>query len=180
MTTMPARRAATPRTATHHPHGMGRMPETAYNGPPIPSVPKYKVEAVEQWLFTHRNVRRPLNVAAPLLALVCALHEKEQRFPVRRRVAEWLRDNDFAEWNSNRPNSVDKAITVACALDEIEIRWDYEEGSIRDHRSMVRRRYLIPSRELWEAYLEASSGSVPLTRSSRAAGEYVHMAKRRA
>jgi hypothetical protein len=142
-----------PRTARHRPHGEGRLPETEFNGgPKIPSVPRYRIDAVEAWLYGHRNVRRPLNVAAPLLALVCALYHNRSPFPARRRVAAWLRDEGHAAWQSERPNSVDKAITVAVTLDEIEIRWADEPSEMAGRPSVVRRRYLVPSQELLAAY----------------------------
>lgn len=149
-----------PRTATHNPHGMGRLEETAYNGPTLPAVPGYKIQAVADWLATHRDVHRPLNVAAPLLALVCALYDNQEYMPTRRRLAAWLRDNGHAEWNSPTPNSVDKAIQAAIALDEIELRYAIEPGNSKEmgDRGIIRRRYLVPSKQLSDAYTEAGRG----------------------
>jgi hypothetical protein len=155
---------------THLPGGMGRIAEDEHTGPKIPHVTRAQVAAVEDWLAGHRNVRRQLTVAAPLLALVCALNQRNERFPARRRVAEWLRDNGHAAWNSKHPNSVDKAIQVALAMDEIEIRLTVQEGNIGAHASVLRQRYLVPSQELRDAFESAthSFGRAKAVRSSQA------------
>jgi hypothetical protein len=136
--------------------GHGRIPEDETNGPRLPRVTRAEVAAVEDWLMGHRNVRRPLTVAAPLLALICALHAKGEYFPVRKRVAAWLRDNGHAEWTSEHPNAVDKAIQVAVALDEIEIHWAIAEGNVAAMPSILRRRYLVPNAELMDAFRNAT------------------------
>ena len=142
---------------THRPHGKGRIAEDETTGPRIPPVTRAQILAVDDWLTRHRNVRRPLTVAAPLLALVCALHHKEQYFPTRSRIAAWLRDEGYAEWESERPNSVDKAIQAAVSLQEIEIRYAVHEGNAAAGQSILRRRYLVPSRQLLYAFDDATT-----------------------
>lgn len=141
---------------TSHSWQVGRIAEDDQDLP-LPRVIRAEVAAVEDWLAGHRNVRRPLTVAAPLLALVCALHKRQLHFPVRRRVAEWLRDNGHAEWTSERPNAVDKVIQVALALDEIEIHHAIEPGNTATHASVIRRRYLVPNAELLAAFDNATT-----------------------
>jgi hypothetical protein len=133
---MPARKTS----PTHLPHGMGRL---KVEWPPVPDVPAYRVAAVEAWLGAHRNVRRPLTVASPLLAVICALFEKQHPLPTRRALSEALECNIF---------SIDGAISTALGEGEITEEYRYEPGNVAAHASIRRRRYILPSQELYDVY----------------------------
>lgn len=127
----------------HYPDPMGQGGRTKVEWPPIPDVPAYRLRAVEAWLETRRNVRRPLTVASPLLAIICALFEKQQPLPTRRALSESLQCNIF---------SIDGAISTALGAGEITEEYRYTLGEVRVRASIRRRRYLLPSQELYEAY----------------------------
>lgn len=137
---------------------LGRVAEDETNGPRLPGVTRAQVAAVEDWLAGHRNVHRPLTVAAPLLAMICALYHKREYFPTRNRVAAWLRDEGYAEWNSDRPNAVDKALQAALALNEIQLHYRVEEGNGAKVPGVIRRRIFTPHEELLKAFDDATRG----------------------
>jgi hypothetical protein len=157
-TPTPKKKPRLPPDARHEPHGGGRLPENDVIGPPIPKVTQAQVEAVNEWVITHRDLPgRWLGATAATLAMVCAIHEQESYFPARRRVAEWMHREGYTA--SDKPNAVDKAISVAAALEELHIEWGTEEGEVSVHASIRRHRYLVPSRELFAAYKSAASPS---------------------
>jgi hypothetical protein len=73
------------------PDHYGRVKET---GPPVPVPNSYVVAEIERWVQDRHHAFRSLPVAAPVLAIVCALHEEVQpdgrkgrHLPVRERLA---------------------------------------------------------------------------------------------
>src|SRR5262249_49468744 len=117
--------------------GTGRVLE---NWPPVPAPAQYRIEAVMEWIYTHRNQRRPAETLAWLLTVICELRDAGHYLPARRRLA-----NALAEWKGDtvrdpsarkgspdsenpRPgrakyiDSIDSAINSALAEEEI-----YEE-----------------------------------------------------
>jgi hypothetical protein len=125
---------------THLPHGKGRL---KVEWPPVPDVPAYRLRAVETWLADHRNVRRPLTVTAPLLAVICALYEKQHPMPTRRALAEKFECNIF---------SIDGAISTALGEGEITEEYRQEPGNVAVRSSIRRRRFLLPSKQLYDVY----------------------------
>lgn len=134
---------------THLPGGMGRLP---VEWPPVPHVPAYKQRAIEAWLQDHRNIRRPLTVTTPLLAVICALYELGHPLPTRRSLSESFGCNIF---------SVDGAISTALGENEIIEEYRYAEGAVAKHASIRRRRFLIPSLQLFEVWKNVSRSKIP-------------------
>ena len=129
----------------------GRQPE---QWPPVPRVSAKVVEAVADWAQTHRENRRPLSVAAPVLAIVCALHEKRHPFPTRARLAEAIGCTKFG---------VDAAISTAIGHGEVTERWEALEGAVVQRKSARRVRYVDPHPELLRIYRDAvKKGQQPL------------------
>ena len=120
-----------------------KLGRTKVEWPPVPDVPDYRVRSVAAWLADHRNVYRPMTVTTPLLAIVCALHEKNYPLPTRRALAEHLDCNIF---------SIDAAISTALGEGEITEEYRYTEGAVEHRSSIRRRRWLIPSQQLFDAY----------------------------
>lgn len=127
------------------PDEFGRKPE---NWPPIPKPPQYLVDIFENWLRTARGSIRGLPVAAPLLVVVCMLHEKGHWLPTRRRLAEAL--------DTGTP-SIDAALSTALGRDEITEIWEVEAGEVTARASIRRHRYLVPGSELLSLYKTARS-----------------------
>lgn len=96
--------------------------------PPVPSVRQYQIEAVAVWANMHRENRRPLTVAAPLLAIVCALYDKGHPLPVARRLADAI---------GCSKDGIDAAISMALAYDEVSERYEVIDGGVRDRKSVV-------------------------------------------
>jgi hypothetical protein len=153
--------------------GTGRILE---DWPPIPVPAKYRVEAVMEWIYTHRNARRPAECAAWLLAVLCELEEKQYYTPTRRRLA-----NAWAEWKRERVkdptarkgspdsvnprpgrakyiDSIDSAISQALAEGEISEEYVVVDGAHARRASVVRHRYLRPTQALFMAYQGAARG----------------------
>ena len=114
--------------------------------PAVPHVAQYRVETVGEWLADHRNVRRPLTVATPLLAVVCALYEKNHPLPTRRALSEAFDCNIF---------SIDAALSTALGEGEVTEEYRYFDGDVLARRSIRRRRYVLPSEQLYHAYSTA-------------------------
>jgi hypothetical protein len=121
----------------------GRKKET---WPPIEVPIGYVIAKVSDWMVEHRESRRPLSVAAPLLATVCWLHSKNYNFPTRGRIAKALRTT---------VDSVDSAISTAIGHGELTEVHKTEPGEVKGRESIVRRRYLVPSRQLQMVYADA-------------------------
>jgi hypothetical protein len=132
--------------------GMGRDPET---WPPVPEPPAYVVVAIEEWLRAKRNSRRPLTVAAPLLAIFCMLHERKHPVPTRARLASALGTSE---------DTVDAARSTALGAGEIKEIQETYAGQVARRFSIRRRRFVIPSRELFDLY----RSEVQLRRAKRA------------
>jgi hypothetical protein len=139
----------------------GRKPET---WPPIPfengrRIPRYLTDAVEDWLITKRGATRGMPIAAPLLVLVCAIHEAGHWFPVRSRLARALGTGEG--WDEKKgeivwkPYSIDAALSSALGNDEISERYETELGEVESRASIRRHRYLVPSPELLSVYRAA-------------------------
>ena len=107
--------------------------------PPIPPIRDNQVEAVADWMQTHRENRRPLSVSAPLLTLVCALHEKGYALPNRRRLAAAI---------GCTKEGVEAAISTSIAYGEITERHVTLEGAVAQHGSTPEGRFLDPSPDL--------------------------------
>lgn len=134
----------------HHVEGgVGRL---KVDWPPVPSVAAYRQRAVEAWIGDHRNIRRPLTVTLPLLTAVCALRELNHPLPTRRAMAEAWECNIY---------SIDGAISTALAEGEITEEYRYEDGDVKRRGSMRRRRFLLPSAQLYEAYRTAERYGTP-------------------
>jgi hypothetical protein len=88
-----------------------------------------------------------MRVAAPLLAVVCSLHQRSHYLPCRRRLAEALETNT---------NSIDAAISTAVGKGEIIERHETADGRVSQRASTIRHRYLDPSPELLDAYLRVT------------------------
>ena len=139
----------------------GRKPET---WPPIPfengrRIPRTLAAAVEDWLTTKRGSTRGMPIAAPLLVLVCAIHEAGHWFPVRARLARALGTGEG--WDNKKgeivwkPYSIDAALSSALGNDEIFERYETELGQVENRASIRRHRYLEPSKELLSIYRTA-------------------------
>lgn len=126
----------------------GRIVET---WPPLPTkreVPNYRIHAIERFVLESRGLgARSLPTAAPLLALICWLYDHGLPMPTRERAAEWV--------GTTSKDSIDVAISTA--LGEFELREEYQtfRGQVDGRRSATRRRYLIPSEELFAVYQSA-------------------------
>jgi hypothetical protein len=103
----------------------GRILET---WPPLAREPHYREDAVEEWLVPRRNSRRPMTVAVPLLAVVCALHARGHYLPVRRRLAATL---------GTTPDAIDSAINCALAEGEITEEYRTEKGANEKRDSII-------------------------------------------
>ena len=114
--------------------------------PPIPSVRNYQVDAIADWMQSHRENRRPLSVAAPLLTIVCALADKQYQLPTRVRLAEEIHCTK---------DGIDAAISTALAYGEITERYEVIEGAVQQRRSSRRVRFLDPSADLLRVYRAA-------------------------
>ena len=121
----------------------GRRKET---WPPIEVPNGDIVGKISDWMVEHRESRRPLSVAAPLLATVCWLHSKNYNFPTRSRMAHALRTT---------VDSIDSAISTAIGHGELTEVHRTEPGEVQGRASIVRRRYLVPSRQLQMTYADA-------------------------
>jgi hypothetical protein len=108
----------------------------------IPAIPKYKIDAVEDWIVQHRNVPRPIPITLGLLAIVCELHNRREHFPASRRLAEHMECT---------PGAIDRAISTATARNEIAVI-HHHLGEVKKNASINRRRYLVPERTLLSAY----------------------------
>jgi len=133
------------KTKIPRPGREGRKRET---WPPIEVPNGYVIGRISDWMVEHRESRRPLSVAAPLLATVCWLHMKNYNFPTRARVAKALRTT---------VDSVDSAISTAIGHGELTEVHKTEPGEVKGRESIVRRRYLIPSRQLQMIYTDATT-----------------------
>ena len=129
--------------------GTGRL---KVEWPPVPSVAAYRMRAVEAWIGDHRQIRRALTVTLPLLSMVCALRDLNHPLPTRRAMAEAWECNIY---------SIDGAISTALAEGEITEEYRYEDGDVRRRGSTRRRRFLLPSAQLYEAYRNAERRAVP-------------------
>lgn len=123
----------------------GRKKET---WPPIEVPNGYIIGKIQEWMAEHRESRRPLTVAGPLLALVCWLYEHNYPFPTRGRVAEAIGPTCTRD-------SVDSAVSTSIGYGEITELHRTEPGEVKGRLSIARRRYLIPSRALQMAYQDA-------------------------
>ena len=130
-------------------HRTGRAKE---EWPPVPTYRDYQVQAIADWMQTHRENRRPLKVAAPVLAIVCALHERGHPFPTRARVAEAIGDCT--------KDVVDAALSTALGFGEISERWETMEGAVQQRRSVRRVRFLEPSPKLLDVYRAAKASQL--------------------
>jgi hypothetical protein len=127
--------------------------------PPLPregEIAQYKIENVYKFLHERRNYRRPPDIAAPLLALVCWLYDRPTPypFPSRERVAIWITGDESRDANNRlrKAGSVDTALTTALGLDEVREQTRVEPGRVAKHASARRYRFIIPSKELLAAY----------------------------
>lgn len=143
------------------PHGVtGRQKEAWPPLPPRPgqhgSIAQYKIDAVRDWMHQHRNIRRPPDIAAPLLALICWLYDREEGYPLptRERLAVWVTGNDerAANGRMKAAGSIDAALTTALGMDEIREEVRTVQGRVEGRASARRLRYIIPSDDLWGAY----------------------------
>jgi hypothetical protein len=111
--------------------------------PPMPKFDNRRIDRVATWMQAHRENRRPLTVAAPLLSLVCALHEDGHHLPTRARLAEAI---------GCTKDGVDAAISTAIAYGEISERHVTLDGAVAKRRSTRRLRFIDPSPELLAAW----------------------------
>jgi hypothetical protein len=98
-------------------------------------------------------------IAAPLLVLVCAIHEAGHWLPVRSRLARALGTGEG--WDEKKgeivwkPYSIDAALSSALGNDEIFERYETEAGEVESRASIRRHRYITPSKELLSVYRSA-------------------------
>lgn len=97
-----------------------------------------RADAIEYWLRGHRNVRRPLTAAVPLLVCLCFHHLAQEPTPSNDEIKNWIRQHLGL---TTSLGGIYGAIRNAIALNELQ-----------DHRIMGQR-YLTPHQELLDAYL---------------------------
>jgi hypothetical protein len=112
----------------------------------IPKLPGYLVAAVDDWLQGEREARRELKTAAPLLALVCWLHDRGHFFPRRVAIGAALNTSKY---------SIDSALGTAIANGEVTESYATVPGNVNNRASVMRHRYIIPSQPLLRAYHQA-------------------------
>lgn len=143
--------------------GMGRVLE---DWPPIPVPARYRIEAVLDWLYTHRNQRRKAECLGWLLTVICELELAEHYLPSRRRLAHaWAefkgeRVKDTAHPRPKYVDSIDSAIASALAEGEVNEEWLIREGAHARRPGVVKHRYLRPSKQLMMAYGNAERARV--------------------
>lgn len=142
------------------PHGVtGREKE---EWPPLPAkIAQYRIDNVIEWLYEHRNIRRPPGIAGPLLALICWLHEHEYPLPSRERLAIWITDetgpdayftSKDGQKKHKKAGSIDAALSTALGEDEVRETIRVVPGRIENRSSARRFRYILPSKQLLAAY----------------------------
>lgn len=141
------------------PDQYGRIKET---WPPVPVPRAGAVLALEEWLREHRQSVRSLPVCAPLLAIVCELHEmgREYYLPTRERLAEAIeqvrQEIDPPRRASVRKgltprtsvHAIDAALSTAAGHEDTFEEYRTEEGDVTRRKSIRRRRYVHPSKQL--------------------------------
>jgi hypothetical protein len=115
---------------------IGRKPDRT----PLPPINQRLADAIQQYLMTHYDMKRPPEVAAQVLALVIECHNRQQPFPKRLRVAEKL--------GLTGPFGIDSALNTALARDLINEEWYIDTGEVHNRKSVVRHRHYVPSAEL--------------------------------
>lgn len=128
---------------THRKGGMGRL---KVDWPPVPDVPEYRIHAVDEWLTAERGWNKKFPATPHLFAIICALYLAEHPLPPRRALATAIKCNIF---------TVDAAISTGMGNDEIQEVFRYEEGDVYHRASIRRRRYLVPCKQLLDAYNDA-------------------------
>jgi hypothetical protein len=122
----------------------GRIAET---WPPLHPPTGIQVGSVATWLAEVRGTgNRSLKVAAPLLATVCALYARGLPLPTRERLAAALGCSKAG---------IDATISTSLGDGEIVEEYQTFQGVVEGRASVTRRRYLIPCKELFEAYQHA-------------------------
>lgn len=112
--------------------------------PPMPNVDRQICRQLELWLRGRRNSQRRMSVTGPLLAIVCALHEKGHPLPTRERLAEAVGTTSL--------DSIDTGISTSIGEGDVTERYETSPGTVARRASTVRRRYLDPSAELMASY----------------------------
>lgn len=140
---------------TTKPDGVtGRVKE---DWPPLPqAIAQFRIDAITEWMATHRNFRRPPDIAAPLLALVCWLYDRPEPYPLpsRERLAVWITGDDSRDDKGRlrKAGSVDAALTTALGEGEVREELRTVLGRVSGRTSARRYRYITPARQLLEAY----------------------------
>jgi len=112
----------------------------------IPKVSPIVVDAISDMLLSDQGMRRPPDKAAHMLAVICALHKKDQPFPRREEMAEAINASI---------STVDAALSTRLSEGYLSIEMDTEQGNVARRNGVVRHKYYIPSPQLLEVYEQA-------------------------
>jgi hypothetical protein len=112
----------------------------------IPEVSPFVVDAITEMLKSDQGMLRPPEKAAHLLAVVCELHKLRQPFPPREDVARAI---------GASISTIDAAISTRLSEGYITLAVDTEPGNVQRRNSVLRRRYIIPSKRLLDVVAHA-------------------------
>jgi hypothetical protein len=112
----------------------------------IPEVSPFVVDAIIEMLKSDNGNLRPADKAAALLAVIVELHKQHKPFPPRKDVA--------AAIGASIP-TIDAALNSRLAEGYITLAVDTEPGNVQRRSSVLRRRFIIPSKKLLDVVANA-------------------------
>ena len=120
---------------------MARMGRKATPPVDLPPISSFEIGGVADWLQAQENMQRKPEATAKVLILAVKLYKKNQPWPTRRQIADYLQ--------VSLP-LIDVALSQRQATGHIQVVLQVEEGNIQSRRSVITRRFLQPSPELIE------------------------------
>ena len=122
----------------------------------LPEVSPFVVDAIIEMLKADNGNLRPADKAAHMLALIVELHKQHKPFPPRKDVAAAIKGSIAA---------VDAALNSRLAEGYITLAVDTEPGNVQRRNSVIRRRFIIPSKDLLDVVANAKRQEASIVQS---------------
>ena len=116
----------------------------------LPTISPIVVDAITDMLISDQGMLRPPEKSAKLLALIVELHKQHKPFPPREGVAEAI---------GASISTVDASLSTRLNEGYVTLRVETPEGNVRRRNSVVRERYLVPSKDLLRVVEKAEKRS---------------------